>query len=155
MSLKKSLAVAASLALGAFGAVVTASQAPTAEGNALLEVATSDEHGPYLTDAEGRALYLFVADKGKKESTCYDACAKAWPPYTTSGAPRAGGGKVQRALIGTTTRKDGAVQVTYGGWPLYHFVKDAEPGQTNGHDVKGFGAEWYLVTPEGKQAGHE
>lgn len=151
---KKMLLTLAGLGFALLPAALAAGQEPPKDANAVLAVATSDDHGVYLTDAEGRALYLFVADEGKQQSTCYDACAKAWPPYTTSGAPRAADARVQRALIGTTSRKDGVVQVTYGGWPLYYFVKDSEPNQTNGQDVKGFGAEWYLVTPEGKRAGH-
>ena len=43
------------------------------------------------------------------------------------------------------------MQVTYNGWPLYYFIKDKAPGDTMGQDVKGFGAEWYLVMPSGKE----
>ncbi|MGI5231829.1 hypothetical protein [Actinoallomurus sp. CA-142502] len=35
--------------------------------------------GKILVDGQGRTLYLFEADKGTK-STCYGACARAWPP---------------------------------------------------------------------------
>ncbi len=57
----------------------------------------------------------------------------------------------QADLIGTFERDDGKMQVTYGGWPLYHFVRDKAPGDTNGQDVEGFGAEWYLVSPSGEE----
>jgi hypothetical protein len=46
-------------------------------------------------------------------------------------------------------------QVTYNGWPLYYFASDVEPGHTRGHDIEGYGTEWYLVTPEGEKAGEE
>ena len=106
--------------------------------------------GRYLTDAEGRSLYLFMADS-ENRSACYDACAQAWPPLISRAAPKAGEG-VQQELLGTLRRKDGTEQVTYNGWPLYYFVKDAQPGQTEGQDVEGFGEEWYLVTPAGEVA---
>ncbi|MGH6913524.1 MAG: hypothetical protein ACREH3_07425, partial [Geminicoccales bacterium] len=35
--------------------------------------------------------------------------------------------------------------------PLYQFAKDAQPGDTKGQDVEGFGAEWYLISPEGEK----
>ncbi|HET7369745.1 MAG TPA: hypothetical protein VFK45_02780 [Gammaproteobacteria bacterium] len=41
------------------------------------------------------------------------------------------------------------MQVTYNGWPLYYYAGDKKPGDTRGQDKKGFGAEWYLISPEG------
>ena len=35
--------------------------------------------GTVLVDGQGRTLYLFEQDKGPT-STCYGACASAWPP---------------------------------------------------------------------------
>ncbi len=109
--------------------------------------------GDHLTDAKGMSLYLFEAD-GKLESTCYDACAKAWPPLLTNGEPTAGQG-VDKSLLATLKRKDGSTQAAYNGRPLYHFVKDKQPGDMKGQGIKGFGAEWYLISPEGKTAEEE
>ena len=36
--------------------------------------------GSVLVDGQGLTLYLFVPDKQSSTSTCYGACAKAWPP---------------------------------------------------------------------------
>ena len=69
-----------------------------------------------------RDLYLFDADKGKS-STCYGGCAKAWPPFLTKGKPSAGPG-VNARLLGTTKRRDGSLQVTYAGHPLYYYEGD-------------------------------
>lgn len=123
---------------------------------AQLQVEQSDQYGAYLTDADGRALYLFTADQqgkgdAKATSNCSDACATAWPPLLTDGQPKAGD-KVQSDLLGTIERQDGSTQVTYNGWPLYYFARDQGPGETAGQDVHGFGGEWYLVTPEGAKA---
>ncbi|MDZ7811542.1 MAG: hypothetical protein U5L11_17650 [Arhodomonas sp.] len=63
-------------------------------------------------------------------------------------------GELDPALLGAIKRKDGSRQVTYNGWPLYHFVKDQDSGDTSGQDVEGFGAEWYLVAPSGAKVGH-
>ncbi len=120
-----------------------------AGGSARLMTAEDAELGTYLTDAEGRALYLFKADSAGT-SACYDACAEAWPPLFTQGEPQAGSG-VEANMLGTLEREDGQMQVTYGGHPLYYFARDAGPGQTQGQDVMGFGAEWYLVSPGGEE----
>ena len=37
----------------------------------------------------------------------------------------------------------------FNGWPLYYFVRDEAPGDTNGQDVGDAPNIWYLVTPEG------
>jgi predicted lipoprotein with Yx(FWY)xxD motif len=123
---------------------------------AKVDVGQSDQYGAYLTDGEGRALYLFTADQQGSGDTspvsnCYDDCAKAWPPLLTSSEPEAGEGG-DASLLGTFERKDGAKQVTYNGWPLYYFIKDQGAGDTAGQDKHGFGGGWYLVTPEGNKA---
>ena len=70
----------------------------------------------------------------------------AWPPLLTTGDPVAGGG-VDAALLGTTTRKDGAKQVIYKGMPLYYYAKDKAAGDVVG---QGVGEAWYVVTPSGE-----
>jgi predicted lipoprotein with Yx(FWY)xxD motif len=103
--------------------------------------------GRVLTDGRGRTLYLFEADSGPS-STCYGACATAWPPLLTAGAPTAGPG-VRASLLGTTKRRDGRTQVTYRGHPLYSFVRDEQAGQSRGQGLDGFGAEWYVLGVNG------
>lgn len=122
--------------------------APTA--NATLTVAMTGENAPYLTDAEGRALYLFEKDR-PDSSTCVDACASDWPPYTAPAAPTASDSSVQSSMISTITRPDGRMQVTYNHMPLYYYARDTGPGTTEGQDVDEYGDEWYLVSPEGKK----
>ncbi len=105
--------------------------------------------GQTLVDGQGRTLYLFEADKAG-QSRCTGGCATAWPPYLGEGTPQAGTG-VTRALLGTTIRRDGGVQVTYGGHPLYYYDDDKKPGMTEGEGKKEFGAEWYAVGSDGKK----
>ena len=68
-----------------------------------------------------------------------------------AGAPHRGraeaGDGVDAALLGTTTRKDGTMQVTYNGWPLYYYVKDPKPGDVTGQDV---GEVWYVLSAKGE-----
>jgi predicted lipoprotein with Yx(FWY)xxD motif len=127
----------------------TAPTAPTAPAKTAKVQLGQTKYGKVLTDAKGRTLYLFEKDT-KTESYCTGACAKAWPPYVTQGRPEAGAG-VKASLLGTLKRTDGTTQVTYGGHPLYYFIKDTAPGNANGQDVKAFGADWYVVGPDGKK----
>lgn len=124
--------------------------APKPKGEvAVVKVMNTPDLGKVIVDSKGMTLYDFHKDKGKT-SACYGECAVAWPPLLTSAAPKAAGG-AQQSLLGTTKRKDGTVQVTYAGHPVYGFVADKKPGETNGNDFKGFGAEWYALMPNGEE----
>ena len=120
----------------------------TAFGPATLKTESVPDYGTILTDSSGHPLYLFTKDD-KDASTCYERCAKAWPPLLTKGRPQTNG--AESSLAGTTSRKDGAEQVTYNGWPLYLYAKDVGPDRPVGQDVKDFGGEWYLVKPSGEK----
>lgn len=117
---------------------------PTPSRPAALKVTQNATLGQFLADDQGRTLYMFLNDTSTT-STCYDACAKSWPPLLTQGQPTAGGG-VNASLLGTTQRTDGTTQVTYNGHPLYYFANDAQPGDTKGQGIKQI---WYVVSPAG------
>jgi predicted lipoprotein with Yx(FWY)xxD motif len=127
----------------------TATAATTAlAGGAAATVATGTSPlGTILVNGRARTLYLFEADKGTS-STCTGACAAAWPPLLTRGAPKTTG-SARSAKVGTTKRADGTTQVTYAGHPLYTFVKDTASGMTSGEDSDAFGAGWYVLSPSG------
>lgn len=80
-------------------------------------------------------------------STCFDACADAWPPLLVEEVNAEG--RAQSALAGTFERRNGEEQATYGGWPLYYFVQDQAGAPRQGQDRHGFGGEWYLLRPDG------
>jgi predicted lipoprotein with Yx(FWY)xxD motif len=130
----------------------TTSSTPTTPTTAPATVKLGHSKlGKYLVTSKGLALYLFAKDTGKT-SKCSGACAKAWPPLITSGKPKAGSG-VKASLLGTTTRSDGKLQVTYNGHPLYRYDDDKGAGQHHGQKLKEFGAVWYVVTSSGKALG--
>jgi predicted lipoprotein with Yx(FWY)xxD motif len=121
-------------------AEATTTEAPAAVG-ATIVIASSDL-GDILQDGEGRTLYLFNPD-AQGDPTCYDDCADAWPALVDEVA--AGDG-VDASLLASATRTDGAVQVTYNGWPLYYFSGDAAPGDTNGQALNDV---WWVVDAAG------
>src|SRR5438309_6011154 len=134
---------------GSSPSTAASSPSPSAAvaGGAKVAVATNAKYGQILVDDKGITLYLFVADTGTS-STCYSSCASIWPPLLTVGAPQAGTGADQ-SLVGTTTRTDGKVEVTYAGHPLYYFAKDKAPGDTKGQGINGFGGLWWVLGPSG------
>jgi predicted lipoprotein with Yx(FWY)xxD motif len=122
----------------------SSSAAPAAAGPVVLAVASSDQLGKFLVDGKGMTLYMFTKDT-KDTSNCYDKCATAWPPLLQSDKPTVKDG-ADASQLGTTTRKDGSVQVTYAGMPLYYYFKDKAAGDVTGqknNDV------WYVVAPDG------
>ena len=128
----------------------TAASSPSpSEAATGIKIAVADnaKYGKILVDDKGMTVYLFVKDTGT-QSTCYTQCAVFWPPVLTTGKPQAGAG-VDASLLGTTTRTDGTVEVTYAGHPLYYFQKDKAPGDTTGQGVNGFGDLWWVLNPKG------
>jgi predicted lipoprotein with Yx(FWY)xxD motif len=102
--------------------------------------------GKVLVGANGRTLYLFTADKGTK-SVCYRQCATYWPPLI-AGKPTAGAG-LHASMLGTTKRRDGKLQVTYHGHPLYFFLLDKKVGDVKGQGYVHFGGTWWVVSAAG------
>src|SRR4051794_20599136 len=127
--------------------------APT--GHATVSAASSD-FGRVLVvgsgDQVGCSLYLLTSDQLHTLNGADFACSDnanalgapcdtvLWPALLTKGAPVAGPG-VNPTLLGSVTRTDlsyngtnlGTVrQVTYAGLPLYRFIFDEVPGETEG-----------------------
>jgi predicted lipoprotein with Yx(FWY)xxD motif len=119
----------------------------SAGGAMTVSASEIPELGMVLVDSEGFTVYSFAKDKGTT-SSCYGACAEAWPPVIATGKPAAGEGATSSDL-GTTKRKDGTLQVTYAGHPLYTFVDDQSPGEANGNGSTAFGGEWNALDESG------
>ena len=131
--------------LAALAAVLVLSGNAAAADRSTLQVLKSD-YGPVLFDGRGHVLYAFTYDR-ENRSRCYGECAKAWPPYRVK-QPKAGAGAKQ-SLLGTTRRRDGSIQATYNGWPLYYYVHDGK-GQILCQNVREFGGLWLILRGSGK-----
>jgi len=146
-ALKVKIILLGAVATVAAGALTPAGLAGSAKSSSTTLAVHSSKFGRILVDSQGRSLYMFQRDTRGK-SMCYGACASNWPPLIASAKLRAGSG-AKASLLGTTKRKDGRRQVTYKGHPLYRFIQDTKPGQTNGEGLNFFGGEWNLVSPAG------
>jgi predicted lipoprotein with Yx(FWY)xxD motif len=113
-----------------------------------INVSNNSTLGSYLVDDQGFTLYLSTKDTKNSSSTCTADCADEWPPLlVTSASAATAGTDLDASKLGTITRADGSIQVTYNGWPLYYFDQDEQPG-----DVKGQGQnEFFVVSPAGEK----
>ena len=139
------LAVVATLALAAAGAATAAAITSRSSGTVTLH---QTKLGKVLATRAGMSLYLFKVDKHGK-SACYGSCATYWPPLLKKGALTAGTG-LKAKLLGTTKRKNGTLQVTYAGHPLYRFKLDKKAGQVAGQGQDFFGGKWYTLSSAGR-----
>jgi len=143
--------------------------APT--GPATVSATRTSSYGKVLVVGSGAyagcSLYLLTSDELHSLTGADYACSDnanalnapcdtvLWPALLTDGAPIAGRG-VNPTLLGTVTRTDvltgqSVQQVTYRGRPLYRFIFDDEPGDTQGADlfdpVTSPTGTWYLIHP--------
>jgi predicted lipoprotein with Yx(FWY)xxD motif len=127
--------------------------APESAAPPGVEVSTAEsQFGAVLFDGDDQAIYYFEPERSS-EPKCYGTCAEAWPPVLTDGEPEASGGARQR-LLGTTARRDGSVQVTYDGHPLYYYANEG-PGELRCHNIFHEGGLWLAVQPDGAAVPHD
>jgi predicted lipoprotein with Yx(FWY)xxD motif len=157
-------------AQGAVNCAAPTTSAPTSP--AIVSVA-STAYGTVLVEGSagyaGCSLYVLTSDELRTLTSGAEpfACSNnqnvlgapcdsiLWPALLTNGAPIAGPG-VNPTLLGTVTRTDvvsgqAVQQVTYAGLPLYRFLLDETPGETEGANlfdpVTSPAGIWYLVEP--------
>ena len=135
------------MALVLAGLAAAAGSSRAAAGSAARLSVRSTEFGKALFGPTGKVLYVFGADRGSR-SNCYGVCAAAWPPLLTSAAPVAAAG-VEAKLLGMTKRKDGRLQVTYNGHPLYYYSAD-KVGKVMCQHATMHGGLWLIIKPSGQ-----
>ena len=91
--------------------------------------------GRVVTTVAGATLYTFDDDQNG-ESSCYDDCAKHWPPLIALSTAKA------HWRMSLTRRTDGQQQWLYDGRPLYTYVNDTMPGDTNGDNID---SAWHVI----------
>ncbi|WP_369032205.1 SCO0930 family lipoprotein [Streptomyces adonidis] len=107
--------------------------------------------GEIVVDKNGMTVYRFIKDEAwpKPVSACVGACLEKWPvvaPVEVNDTK----GVQKKGLMSFTRPDNGAKQMTVNCSPIYTFINDKEPGDTNG---QGVGGTWYAVAPDGKLVG--
>lgn len=129
------------------GTTDTAEEEPTtaSDGGATVALRSHPDLGDILVGPDGMTLYMFDQDTdGEAASSCSGGCADAWPPLTVGEEPSTGDGVT--ASLETFEREDGSTQVMAGGWPLYYYAQDSEPGDANGQGANDI---WWVLDPAG------
>jgi predicted lipoprotein with Yx(FWY)xxD motif len=135
------LVMAASLALS----LAATSAKPVGSGASGARLGVRTIAGvPVVTDARGFTLYWFSQDS-PTASACTADCLSYWTPV--SGTPAAGTGVT--GTLGTIHRGDGTLQATYDSHPLYTYIGDAGPGESNGNNINLNGGLWHEMTVSG------
>jgi len=101
------------------------------------------KYGVILTTPTGFALYTYTADHPGGPG-CTGECLKFWPPLLLPAGitqPVAGPGI---SGLGTFAR-DGRLQVTFKGLPVYTYIADKQPGEVTGENVVDAGGKWLLA----------
>ena len=123
-------------------------------GIAVISAAEVGNLGTVLVDSDGHTLYSFSKDEHSLYSAfssgCYGACAQTWSPLLSEGEPDAKNGAFPTKLS-LLERREGTLQVTYYGHPLYIYASDQRPGEANGNDISQFGGKWYALRPDGQE----
>jgi predicted lipoprotein with Yx(FWY)xxD motif len=103
----------------------------------VINVATSGG-APHLVDGQGFSLYT------PGFGDCNDdQCLKEWRPMVFTGGAAPGPGVT--GLVSVRGLGDGTRQTTYNGLPLYYYIGDFKPGDTNGHLQEE--GRWLLASP--------
>ena len=139
---------AASAAPSTGASAASAAAASPGGGEAYVVAVASGAVGSYITGENGKTLYTFALDSAGK-STCTDACATKWPPFTMAAADTLKPDSGVTGKLSTFARPDGTLQVALDGAPLYYFAADAKAGDTNG---QGVGGKWFVASPAGAAA---
>jgi predicted lipoprotein with Yx(FWY)xxD motif len=124
-----------------------------------VNLSTSTTLGTYLSDKSGRSLYFFATD-ANGQASCTGGCEALWPAFFVDNltADKLGTG-LTLSDFATITTTSGKKQLTYKGWPLYHYapVSGADTygnagtntpeaaGQTTGDGV---GGTWFIAKPD-------
>ncbi len=147
-ALRRAPSVRVAATLLALGAATGLALAPSAVGAASSHaskslVISTDKTSSFGTVlVSGTTLYTLTPSA----TACTAKCWKIWPELLLpKGVTKAtAGAGVVASKLGTIKRAGGALQVTYGGKPLYRFSKDTAAGQVKG-DVTDTWGKWAAV----------
>ncbi len=139
-----------SLVLLAVVGVAVALAATMSHGHGgTVKAASNATYGSLLVSSSGMTLYHLTSEK-PGSIACAGKCATFWPPLVlNAGAKVKSGSGVTASKLGTITRPDGRLQVTYNGMALYRYSPDKKAGDVKGEGVEG---SWFAVTPAGTLA---
>ena len=139
IGIRRALAVGAMV--GGLTALVAPSMAGAASSTTASEISTANTKVGTVLVAGDTPVYVL---KGSK--SCSASCQKTQPPVLLpDGMTSATAGTgVDASKLGTKPAANGALQITYGGKPLYWSTKDSSSSAVKGAGKNKFGT-WSAV----------
>lgn len=136
--------------LGAVAALAALSGAAGAAGAAkVTAVVGAANNSPLMAnvavDAHGRTLYALHPETIHHLLCRSRTCLEIWVPLTVRSTSVKLVASGVEGRLGLLHRRDGKLQVTLRGLPLYRFAGDTSKGQANGEGIKSFGGTWHAV----------
>jgi predicted lipoprotein with Yx(FWY)xxD motif len=134
--------------LGAVAALAVVSSVAGAAGVTPVVGAASNSTlmQTVAVDAHGRTLYALHPETIHHLLCRSRTCLALWLPITVrSAAVKLVESPGVEGHLGLLHRRDGKLQVTLRGMPLYRFTGDSAKGQANGEGIRSFGGTWHTV----------
>lgn len=114
----------------------------------VMSLGGASKQESIVVNSHGRALYTLSGDT-KRHPKCTKAsgCFAFWPPAKVSSknVTKASG---IRGKLGVW-RRDGFLQLTIAGHPLYTFSQDTRKDVATGQGIRTFGGVWHVRTASG------
>lgn len=102
-----------------------------------------------VVTSSGRAVYTLSGDSvSHPKCTKANGCFGFWPPVTVSSASKLSKGPGVKGKLGVWHR-NGFLQVTLAGHPLYRFSPDSQRDHATGEGIHSFGGTWHVVKAVG------
>jgi predicted lipoprotein with Yx(FWY)xxD motif len=111
------------------------------------------KHESIVTNSRGFAVYWLTGDSARHpECTAANGCFKFWPPVTVSSARKLSKAPGVKGKLGLWHR-NGFLQVTLGGHPVYRFAFDKGRAAATGEGIRSFGGTWHVTRPAASTGG--
>lgn len=112
--------------------------------------ATASEN--IVVTSHGFAVYELTGDsKSHPECKLANSCFGFWPPLKVSSAKHLTKAPGIRGKLGVWHR-NGFLQLTLAGHPLYRYVGDSQKNQATGQGINSFGGTWHVIKVGGSPA---
>lgn len=127
------------------GALASTFTLQVARNASVTNVAGMTSTENVVVNTRGHALYDLSGDSPKHpKCTKADGCFQFWPPVTVSSKKKLSRAPGVKGKLGVW-RRNGFLQVTLGGHPLYTFAEDHQKHMATGEGLKSFGGTWHVI----------
>lgn len=131
---------------GSFGATALASAGALTIGSA----SNSSLGKRVVVNAKDHTLYSLSPETATHLLCKSSECMRFWPPLTVGSASTTlKDGPGVHGHLAILRRRNGLLQVTLRGMPLYRFSGDHAREQANGEGIESFGGTWHAVAVTG------